>query len=1121
MGLSTITSMRRNKQHVIGVLILLLALLSQQEVIGQVKSTYSNKWINYAKPYVKIGINKKGLHKVSMSLLPKEFSAAATDKLQLWHRGREVSIISVSNNEILFFAVPNDGASDSLLYRPMSSRMNPYFSMYSDEGSYFLTIGDTAGLRAKTVNEAVNMSTPPIAAHDELAVTVFQTDYSLSTQNPIRPNFFNSFFELGASRTGKVQLPNTVLTNEFTLKNLVGDVENVRIKLLVHGRSNNDRSIEVYVGKTAESFRKVTAIANTGFAGSEYTFSLSKADVNDAGKGILGLKSISTNKSDRFSLAYYSVALSQAVDMTSQVTKEFKLKSDNTGPSRLQIKGLPAKGSLLDISDLDAPSVIGGSGENFMLKSVKGKTLTLFASNEVTNVVAAKIKALNLSVIETKQPNYVIITTESLYQGATQYAAYRSSTAGGGFKPVILKITDLYDQFNYGEPSPLAIRNFMTYMLGEGGKDKYLFLIGKSITHNERMKRELPDEVPTIGYPASDLLLVEGLAGTSAEQPAVPVGRLSALSNQNVLDYLVKVKEYEQNAIGDYGWRKNFLHLNGGKNTGEITQLKDLLNDLVPSVADGVVGGKVKPFVKQQPIAEVEPVNITSDVNAGVGLITYFGHGSPIVTDLDMGYITDVARGYNNFQKYPMMYFNGCGVGNIFSARFNTNPNSTSDRITLSLDWLLAPDRGSVAIIANSFESFVSPSSEYLKQLYKSMFVDAATVNLSIGKIQQAVANAILSQTKDKYTVANVHQSLLQGDPALKLITVGNPDYSVSSDESITLYSETGNKTLEMSDSVRVGVVLANKGRYVKGQNITVEIGFQGRGGNVSKTVVLPSFAYQDTIMVSFVNKKDLEKITVSVDPKHTLKEMDISNNIAELDVNWDAVKGASIFSSANNKDIIPPALTVRFNGIAPKDDGVVNANPILNILLRDDRRLFADTALVEVYLRSCPDGSCEFKKLSFSAAAISIDSLDNYSFRINYPTTGLVAGDYELLVNAKDRAGNFCVQPYQISFKVGESVEGDIEMVVSPNPATSFVRFELSKLSISNQRAVKYSIYNQMGVLIEEKEIQANPKSRNLEWYWAPSSSFAAGLYSYRVIIYGEGNQKLKQLAGKVVVTK
>ncbi|WP_041735439.1 putative type IX secretion system sortase PorU2 [Dyadobacter fermentans] len=1109
------------KLHTAGLLLLFLAAFGLEQAVAQQKPGYANSWINYGKPYVKIGVIKKGLHKITMTSLPKEFSSAAVDKLQLWHRGKQVSIISANSSEIVFFGVPNDGSSDSLLYRPMSSRMNPYFSMYSDESSYFLTIGDTAGLRAKATSEPVNVNAAALPSHDEKVTTVFQTDYSLSTVSPVRPNFFNSFFEIGASRTGKIVLSGVMHNNEFTLKNLVGGVENAKIKLLVHGRSNNDRSIEVYVGKNATSLRLVGTIRNSGFGGSEYTFNIKPGDVDDAKKGVLGLKSITTERSERFSLAYYDVSYPQAFDMTGLTGKEFNLKPAKTGFNRVQVKGLPAKSTLLDISNVDTPVVVNGSGENYMVNGTQGKNVRFYASNEITTVAAAKIKPLNLEVIEPKQPNYIIITTQGLMQGANQYAAYRSSADGGGFKTIILNVADLYDQFNYGEPSPLGIRNFMAYMLGEGGKtDKHLFLIGKSITHNERMTRELPDEVPTIGYPASDVLLVEGLAGTAAEIPAIPVGRLSAISNQNVLDYLTKVKEYEHNAIGDYGWRKNFLHLNGGKNTGEITQLKEFLSDLEPTVANGVVGGKVIPFVKQQPIAEVESVNITAEVNAGAGLITYFGHGSATVTDLDMGYITDVKRGYNNFGKYPMMYFNGCGVGNIFAGRFNPNPNATSDRITLSLDWLLAKDRGSVAIIANSYESFVSPSAQYLEQLYKNMFAVPSTVNFSIGKIQIAVAEAIISKTKDKYAVANIHQSLLQGDPALKLVTVSNPDYAVNSEQSISLYSESGNKTIDQSDSVRVAVVLENKGRFVADQSITVDVAYVGNS-TVTKSVVVKSFPARDTIMVSFANRRDLDKITVNIDPKHLVKEMDLSNNLAEMDINWDMVKDMNFFSSANNRDVVPPMLHVRFNGTLPKDNEQLNPNPTINITLRDDRQLFADTDLVEVYLKRCPDSSCEFEKLSYTAAGISVDSLDNYSFRINYPTTGLVAGEYELLVNAKDRAGNFCTQPYQISFRILEAGDAGIKLVASPNPATTFVRFELSDVSVSGPIVIKYSIYSLTGALVEEKEFRDTAGSRKLDWYWNPSSSFAAGLFTYKVVVSGQDGQTLRQLTGKVVVTK
>ncbi len=273
--------------------------------------------------------------------------------------------------------------------------------------------------------------------------------------------------------------------------------------------------------------------------------------------------------------------------------------------------------------------------------------------------------------------------------------------------------------------------------------------------------------------------------------------------------------------------------------------------------------------------------------------------------------------------------------------------------------------------------------------------------------------------------------------------------------------------------------------------------------------------------MVSFANKRDLDKITVNIDPKHLVKEMDPGNNLAEMDVNWDMVKDLNFFSSANNKDLVPPMLHVRFNGTLPKDNEQLNPNPTINIMLRDDRQLFADADLVEVYLKKCPDSSCEFEKLDNNAAGISIDSLDNYSFRINYPTIGLEAGEYELLVNAKDRAGNFCSQPYQISFRIVEAGDAGIKLVASPNPATTYVRFELSDVSVSGPLVIRYSIYSLTGALVEEKELRDATGSRKLDWYWNPSSSFAAGLYTYKVVVLGQDDQKLKQLTGKVVITK
>lgn len=799
--------------------LLIAALLIGYQLQAQWMAPYANSWIDYNRPYVKIGILKKGLHRVAFSSLPKGFPVDSPEKFQLWRRGKEVAIISTANQEIIFYAVPNDGASDSLLYRPMSSRVNPYFSMYSDEGAYFLTVGDKPGKRAAVVDQSDVPAAPVVDSHNERVTKIFQQDYSLGTKSSINPGFFNSYFELGASRTSEVFKDGKEAAFEFKLNDFAQNTLNPTVKLLLHGRSKNDRKLECYVGRSKNALRLVKVLDNSGFAAVECAFDIKPQDMDSGKGGVLVIRSVSDEPLERFSIAYYSIEFPQTLRIGGQPVKEFGLNPVVDKWSRILVKGVPSQFRFIDISDTDNPIVLKRRNETLMIPRQPGKKQVLLATSEIFDVASSKIARVQLLAHDPKSANYIIITTEALREGATSYAKYRDSPAGGGLKPAIFDIQDIYNQFNYGEPSPIAIKNFMTYMLSDGVEGKYLFLIGKSITQNEKMVRELPGEVPTIGFPGSDALLVEGIAGGAVNVPVIPVGRLSAVTNQNIADYLRKVIVYEASEPGESGWRKKVLHLSGGKTTSEIVQLRDYLRALEPKVEQGIAGGTVKSYVKQQPTQEVESIDISKDVNGGVGMITFFGHGSTIITDPDIGHVRDEARGYHNLNKYPVLYFNGCGVGNVFCNRFNPNPPNpkAADRITLSLDWLVAPDRGAIAVIASSFESFVSPGMTYLNSLYHYMFENPATVSLPIGKIQLAVADDILSKYKDKYNIAYVHQSLLQGDPALRLQAPAKPDYAVATNAGITLLSDSPDKTIEESDSLHVRIDLVNSGRFMAG----------------------------------------------------------------------------------------------------------------------------------------------------------------------------------------------------------------------------------------------------------------------------------------------------------------
>ncbi|MDR7047502.1 hypothetical protein J2Y45_006836 [Dyadobacter sp. BE34] len=1091
-------------------LLVFLGLYAPLTLYGQARPPYTNQWISDDQPYVKLKVSAKGIHRVAFSALPAKFSVNRPEKLQLWHRGSQVAILSVANNEILFYGVPNDGSTDSLLYRPMNSRMNPYVSMYSDVSAYFLTVGKENGLRAKIVGSSpVNGAITEF--HQQTDVQAFSNEYSLSTLSPIRANFFNSFFEKGASKTGVTVLAGKSISYNFKL---TGKIIGSRplVSVMVHGRSNNARSIEVYAGKNENSVRKVGAIANAYFTASKYSFVLEESDLNADGSGLFVFKSVASDKLERFSVAYYSITYDQRIALNGQSSKELNFPQSSEANTRFKIADGTAETKVYDITSQIAPRILEGKGTDLSISRTKNSALRIYLSNKPIEIAPDKISNVDMVSPEVKKYDYIIITSQPLEAGAVAYAEYRKSAQGGSFAPLVVKITDVYNQFNFGEPSPIAIRRFVDYMLSDGNREKNLFLIGSSTTFNERMVRELPNEVPTIGFPGSDILLVEGLAGAGREIAAVPIGRLAALNNKNIYDYLEKVKEYEQSNATDQSWKKNILHLNGGKSSSEITQLKNILAGLAPIAEKGYIGGKVKPFVKQQGISEVETVNITPEINSGVGLLTYFGHGSPTITDLDFGYITDVTRAYNNQGKYPLMYFNGCGVGNVFSGRTGTNPSS-SNRIALSQDWILAPKHGTVAIMANTFSTYVSPTKNYLEKLYSVLFEDPTTSGQSIGKIQIEVAKRIFANGYQEYDVANAHQALLQGDPALKMAYISLPDYKVDNYESITIYSESVEKTLGNSTKLRASVVIKNSGKYFAGEKLSVALKYVYQNGTSEvKYQTVPAIPNQDTVQIEFPIKGALKQIEVKLDQENSIRELSESNNIAELLIDWEQASAQYLYPIERVKDLVHPVLDVTFNDRMIQDMEAIGPLPKIQFELSDDRLMSVDTNLMEIFVKPCADNNCDFQRIAYRDLKVRQSS--DRSISVEYGANLSLPGVYEVLVNTKDVSGNSPENPYQIKFQITQ-VADDINLVCSPNPATDYVRFRLTGIEQKKIIQVDYTIYDVKGIVQAKKSLR--PLASVQDWYW--TDKLRSGSYIYKAVV-SKGDGSAKTITGRLNIT-
>jgi len=1118
------------------ILFVLFCMSIRLPVLGQWSGKYGNEWISYENKYLKLNVQEAGLYRVLLSSLPSDFSKDLST-LQMWHKGREVSIIQIDNNELWFYAELNDGSSDSLLFRPASSRMNPYQSFFSDQGIYFLT-NNKSPKRSAIINKTVLTGTPePYSLYTEVKSLRNQFSFSTLTASPLIPN--SSLYEDINTWTGSViygdsavghTSANTVSENQFTLSNYqptqgVLPVLDIMVNGLHHGRHN----VKVSVGKTSSiSDQKELSVINfTGLGGVKRRgLRLSNDQFSEDKGGVISLKSNSGDIYDWFSLTYYTLTYPQKVKMAAGKSSYFNFPESVANTSRIRIETASDKAVVLDVSDPYEPKLLQGVSNDSSLEIMVPRTdkrpLKLFSTTPTQiNVIGAdKISQVNFRPLFTYPSSevssninvpgtydYIVITSDTLKESAIEYAKYRSSTAGGGYRTIVYDSKTIYNQFNYGEPSAVGVKRFVEYMLKDGIRDNHnLLLVGISVTAPDagglRLKKDLPNEVPTIGDPGADILLVSGLHGGGQDIPAIPVGRISAFNQQQVFNYLNKVKEFEADRK-ERSWQKKVLHLSGGKTSGEINQLSSILRSLNPLVEQGEFAGSVKTFVKQTTI-ETEKVDISNEVNEGVGMISYFGHGSPIITDLDMGKVSDVSRKYSNAGKYPLMYFNGCGVGNVYSGR---------STITLSTDWLLSPNIGAIATIANSYNSYVSPTSKYVKFLYEELFVNGSS-NVSVGRLVQNVALKVLASNPDSYDITNIHQSNLQGDPAIKLFNLTNPDYSLNRNKPIIIQSASPTNTIGTSSKLQVGVIISNNGKIVDGQYVPLNIKYNYEDGHIESVMAGFNFSSSiDTVFFNMPDSKKISKIQVYIDPDNTISETSKTNNLAELFIDWDVAGGQILYPQDAVRDVIPPVLTVTLNDRIIKNEEILESNPVLKVQLADNTYLPINTSVMEIFIKDCWSEACVYRRIDFGSD--EIEAISQSSIRLNYILTDLLPGQYEMLITAKDIEGNTTKTSYNVRFAIENDIKFDI--TVSPNPASDFVKFEVDIEELDTVDSIIYIIYNSSGKIVQREEVKIKYAGKNI-WYWFPKNNIVTGIYIYQLEIARRGN-KPSRIQGKLIL--
>lgn len=902
---------------------------------------FGNEWIHYGtgQKYYKFPIVKDSIYRIDYTVFNNSsinIASIDTSELQIFYRGTQVPIYiadggngRIDNNGeyIEFFGLRNDGALDSLLFVNPTMHPSNYSSMFTDTSIYYFTWTKSEPSKRISVYKQ-KPSVSPMPYYMEEFQRYF-TDFSTPKSNikyfngaaiDIKNSFYSSEYTEGEgygydlSKNNTTRKPAQVSQGyptpgwysasgkkgeaEFLAytKNGADTTPNHRIQLMV-GASKTATSIspsnyklifeDVFSG--AKTVRKKLYFDTTG--------------INIFVKVVVpGVQSpndplLNSYLPDRFALSYIKMRYPRNFIFTKWPTTRFSIQNDSTNQNYLSFTGfLGGATPPLYLYDIKNGMKTRASFLNdtllFCIKNNKGKTPYYLFDSTKTGTVSSLTKVNFMSVDTKGKYDFIIVTHSSLAAAAKLYADYKKTefrdTTKSLFKPLLVYADSIYDAFLYGQTHhPAAIQNFLNYYWRNCGvvKPEYLLLLGKGWEYSESGsirsdsdQLKARDLVPTIGAPPSDIMYVTGLSHNftgrdTIVRPPMVVGRISVQSNNDILTYLQKLKDY--NTTSKEFWHKNVLHIGGGTYDYEQDAIREYMRGLEQIVEDTLSGYNVSSFFSKSSnsVDKTLIAQIEAQLNIGKGLFTYYGHGAPNVIGVDIG----EPHLLTNYKKYPVMYLNGCTVGNVGI------DSSLGER------YLLAKDRGCIAWIAHSSTTELGRIHDQMEKFYTNTAYDM--YGAPIGKIYQDVQGIPDSDPNSDLARMSAYQLVFQGDPSVKSYNLSCLDYA--------LYDAFNNPSntfghpfifpqdvISTSDSFAVAIPVYNLG---KATNDSFQLKIERTLSNQSKLVydvqTFPAVHYADTIYFWMKNKskvtQGLNKFRITLDPFSKLKECDKSDNSA------------------------------------------------------------------------------------------------------------------------------------------------------------------------------------------------------------------------------------------------
>jgi uncharacterized repeat protein (TIGR01451 family) len=378
---------------------------------------------------------------------------------------------------------------------------------------------------------------------------------------------------------------------------------------------------------------------------------------------------------------------------------------------------------------------------------------TLIAVETDRIASAAGIQRNHPSHWHSAQPgSEIVMISPGAFAGALASLVHAHQAEGKS--AAVVWIDDLYDEFNFGERSPAAIREFLqTAVNAWHTAPRYVLLNGRaSLDPRNYLGFGYLDFVPTKIVPTTGLMTASDdwfSDFSDSGMPTIATGRLPVSTLAEAQLVAGRIATYEgQSTNGP--WTSQALMVADVNDTLNFTKYSQIVQAQLPSTIQ-----VTDVFATSMSIPDARQAILTA-INSGQVLVNYSGHGSEDEWSGDGLFDSGTATALTNGNSLPVFLIMDCLNG--FFQDVYEEP--------LAVALMLAPNGGAVAVLASSGLNQAPPQTN----------LDKLVVQATMNSPQPTLGDAIL-QAKSGIADLSVRKTYnLLGDPAMQIkLPAANP----------------------------------------------------------------------------------------------------------------------------------------------------------------------------------------------------------------------------------------------------------------------------------------------------------------------------------------------------------